>query len=91
MAKKSNAGKFVLGAAVGAALGLLFAPKSGKETRRAIKEKAIVRPISEKSSLVNPSVNTIGKKTQIVVKVEAKIAPETCLAPITAALNLFIP
>ena len=40
MAKKSNAGKFVLGAAVGAALGLLFAPKSGKETRRIIKEKA---------------------------------------------------
>ena len=38
--KKSNAGKFVLGAAVGAALGLLFAPKSGKETRRIIKEKA---------------------------------------------------
>jgi len=38
--KKSNTGKFVLGAAVGAALGLLFAPKSGKETRRAIKEKA---------------------------------------------------
>ena len=30
MTKKSNAGKFVLGAAVGAALGVLFAPKSGK-------------------------------------------------------------
>ncbi len=44
MSKKSNkkkgAGKFVLGAAVGAALGLLFAPKSGRETRKAIKEKA---------------------------------------------------
>ena len=38
--KKSNAGKFILGAAVGAALGILFAPKSGKETRAALKKKA---------------------------------------------------
>ena len=38
--KKSNAGKFILGAAVGAALGILFAPKSGQETRAALKKKA---------------------------------------------------
>ena len=31
---------FVVGAAVGATLGILFAPKSGKETRAIIKEKA---------------------------------------------------
>ena len=40
MSKKSGAGKFVLGAVVGATVGLLFAPKSGKENRKAIKEKA---------------------------------------------------
>lgn len=39
MAKKGT-GKFVLGALIGAGLGLLFAPKSGKETRKALVNKA---------------------------------------------------
>ena len=37
--KKKGLGKFILGAGIGAALGLLFAPKSGKETRAELKEK----------------------------------------------------
>ena len=37
--KKSSCGKFVLGVAVGAGLGLLLAPKSGKETRKELKKK----------------------------------------------------
>ena len=37
--KKSGAGKFILGALVGAGLGVLFAPKAGSETRRELKEK----------------------------------------------------
>ncbi|PZU99897.1 MAG: gas vesicle protein [Pseudanabaena sp.] len=40
----SGAGKFlgglILGTAIGAAAGILFAPKSGKETRRALKNSA---------------------------------------------------
>lgn len=40
MSKKSGWGKFALGAVVGGALGVLFAPKSGKETRKELKEKA---------------------------------------------------
>ena len=43
------------------------------------------------SCLVSPSVNTIGKNTHIVVNVDANMAPETCCAPYTAALYLFIP
>lgn len=42
MSKKENGvgiGKFIAGAAVGAGLGLLFAPKSGSETRKELKEK----------------------------------------------------
>ncbi len=37
--KKSGFGKFIAGAAVGAGLGLLFAPKTGKETREILKKK----------------------------------------------------
>jgi len=37
--KKSGMGKFVVGAAIGASLGLLFAPKKGSETRKDVKKK----------------------------------------------------
>lgn len=40
MSKKNNGfGKFLLGAGIGACLGILFAPKSGKETRQDLKNK----------------------------------------------------
>ena len=35
--KKSGIGKFLAGIGIGAGLGMLFAPKSGKETREILK------------------------------------------------------
>lgn len=37
--KKSGLGKFLVGIGIGAGLGILFAPKSGTETRRDLKKK----------------------------------------------------
>ena len=37
--KKSGLGKFILGGAIGAGLGMLFAPKTGSETRKELKGK----------------------------------------------------
>ncbi len=39
MEKKSNFGKFLTGAVIGAGLGILFAPKTGEETRKELKKK----------------------------------------------------
>ena len=39
MKKNSGIGKFIAGAALGAGLGILFAPKKGSETRKDLKEK----------------------------------------------------
>ena len=36
---KSGIGKFVAGAAIGLGLGVLFAPKSGEDTRKELKAK----------------------------------------------------
>ena len=45
----------------------------------------MVSPMSTNSCLVIPSVNTMGRNTQTVVRVDAAMAPATSLAPSMAA------
>ncbi len=66
--KKSNAGKFFLGAAVGAALGVLFAPKSGKEARAALKKKANELIEKAKEIDVKEVRDTIEEKVSDIVE-----------------------
>lgn len=49
MSKKSGLGKFALGAGLGAALALLFAPKKGSELRKDLKKKidAFMKDVEE--------------------------------------------
>ncbi len=68
MAKKSSAGKFFLGAAVGAALGVLFAPKSGKETRFALKKKANELIVKAKEIDVKEVRDTIEEKVSNIIE-----------------------
>lgn len=51
----------------------------------------MVRPMSTNSWRVMPLVNTMGRNTHTVVRVEAAMAPATCFAPFTAALAAGMP
>ena len=56
-------GAFVLGLAVGAGLALLFAPRSGEETRRDLERRA--REIGDQAQdLVSELTETVGNKFQ---------------------------
>jgi gas vesicle protein len=61
--KKKGLGKLLAGVAIGAGLGILFAPKSGKETRKELKEKM--------DELINKAKN-IDKK-EVKENIEKKI------------------
>jgi gas vesicle protein len=80
--KGSNLLYFVVGGAVGAIIALLFAPRSGKETREFIANKALegkeflstaARNMQEKATdVVDQTKETLSqKKTQVSAAIEA--------------------
>lgn len=68
MSKKNGAGKFVLGAAIGAAIGLLFSPKTGKENRKIVKEKADDLIAKAKVLDVNEVKENIEEKVSVLIE-----------------------
>lgn len=63
MSKKNNGlGKFLLGAGIGVGLGVLFAPKSGKETRKELKEKMDILVEKAKNIKAKDVKETIERK-----------------------------
>ena len=70
---------FIFGAAVGVAAGMLFAPRSGVETRKKLEKKAkeysedITKKVTEKIDDLKGSVNELANEAKAKVK---KAAPE---------------
>ena len=100
--KKSGLGKVVAGAAIGVGLGVLFAPKSGKETINDIKEKVktltskeyqdefkrkVKELESEIKSLDKEKVLNIAKKKSAELKEKAEELIEMAKAKSDAALE----
>ncbi len=82
MSKKSGLGKFLLGAGIGVGLGILFAPKSGKETRADLKKKMDNLLEKVKNIDVEEVKQTIEKKVREIKEDLKNLDKETVAAKI---------
>ena len=79
---KSGFGKFLLGAGIGVGLGILFAPKSGKETRQDLKEKMDDLVEKAKNIQVEDVKATIEAKVQEIKEDLKNLDKETVAAAV---------
>lgn len=80
--EKSGLGKFLLGAGIGVGLGILFAPKSGKETRQELKEKMDDLVEKAKNIKAEDVKATIEAKVQEIKEDLKKLDKETVAATV---------
>ena len=80
--KGSGLGKFLLGAGIGVGLGILFAPKSGKETRKELKEKMDILVEKAKNIDIKDVKATIENKVKEIKEDLKNLDKETVAANI---------
>ncbi len=80
--KGSGLGKFLIGAGIGVGLGILFAPKSGKETRKELKEKMDILVEKAKNIDIKDVKATIENKVKEIKEDLKNLDKETVAANI---------
>jgi len=77
--KKSGLGKFLLGAGIGAGIGMLFTKNTGKENREQLKKKIDDLVLKAKSIDVEEVKENIEKKVEEIMKEVSELDKEKAL------------